>query len=127
MTNGRSAGPRQPDRAGEDGDALLDEAAGPLGPGRVVGPGADRHVERPATDLDGPRRRRERAGPVGDEVGEERQRLGERAGREDRPALAVGRRLAELVRAGVDRVARREHDRDGAAGHPLAGVCPRPE
>ena len=81
-----------------------------------------------AADLDGPRRLRERARSVGDEVGEERQRLGERAGRVDR---AGRRRRSSACRAGP--TGRRSCSRAGRRrsrvlpGVAVAGVRPRPE
>ncbi len=119
--------PWQADLLRQDREAALEQAADSLAPGRIVGPGSDADGERLAIEFDEARRLGVVVWPLRDEVGEEAERLGEPAAREDRPSGIVGRRLTDVAGLDLDRVAGREDDGHAAARRGVAGKGPRPE
>ena len=67
------------------------------------------------------------ARPVGDEIGEELERLVQPAGLVDRAALVVDRRRGQVAGLDADRVVLREDDRDTATGRLVRRVRPHGE
>ena len=67
------------------------------------------------------------ARPVGDEIGEELERLVQPAGLVDRAALVVDRRRGQVPGLDADRVVLREDDRDTATGRLVRRVRPHGE
>ncbi len=118
------ARPAKADLRAQDRERPAHQAAHPLGPIRIVGPGANRDGDRLTVDDDAVDALDVGARAVTDQVHEVRERLVDPARLKDHAPVGDDCLLRDLARLRTDLEARRKYDLDRAARRAIGRECP---